>query len=103
MTWSAFLRLFSDEPSGSSVSEMFEFLRSQDRRTLPQELQDVLKWHESKLKSDDSTRPAVQQSKLWYLNTFVFFLLMIIKMCGLYYADILADVLQTVSLYNNCQ
>ena len=27
---------------------------------------------------------------------------MIIKMCGLYYADILADLLQTVSLYNNC-
>ena len=52
--WSDFLRLYSDEPSGSSVSEMFEFLRSQDRETLPQELQDILKWHESKLKSDVS-------------------------------------------------
>ena len=54
ITWSAFLRLFSDEPSGSSVSEMFEFLKSQNRETLPQELQDVLGWHESKLKSDVS-------------------------------------------------
>lgn len=54
IAWSDFLRLFSDEPSGSSVSEMFEFLRSQNRGTLPQELQDVLKWHESKLKSDVS-------------------------------------------------
>ena len=54
ITWSDFLRLFSDEPSGSSVSEMFEFLKSQDRETLPQELQDVLKWQESKLKSDVS-------------------------------------------------
>ena len=54
LAWSDFLRLFSDEPSGSSVSEMFEFLRSQDRETLPQELQDILKWHESKLKSDVS-------------------------------------------------
>ena len=52
--WSDFLKLFSDEPSGSSVSEMFEFLKSQDRETLPQELQDVLRWHESKLKSDVS-------------------------------------------------
>ena len=54
IAWSDFLRLFSDEPSGSSVSEMFEFLKSQDRKTLPQELQDILKWHESKLKSDVS-------------------------------------------------
>ena len=54
ITWSDFLRLFSDELSGSSVSEMFEFLKSQDCETLPQELQDVLKWHESKLKSDVS-------------------------------------------------
>ena len=52
--WSDFLRLYSNEPSGSSVSEMFKFLRSQDRETLPQELQDILKWHESKLKSDVS-------------------------------------------------
>ena len=51
IAWSDFLRLFSDEPSGSSVSEMFEFLKSQDCETLPQELQDVLKWHDSKLKS----------------------------------------------------
>ena len=54
ITWSDFLSLYSDEPTGSSVSEMFEFLKSQDRGTLPQELQDVLKWHESKLKSDVS-------------------------------------------------
>ena len=51
ITWSDFLRLFSDELSGSSVSEMFEFLKSQDCETLPQELQDVLKWHDSELKS----------------------------------------------------
>ena len=49
--WSDFLSLYSDDPNGSSVSEMFEFLKSQDRGTLPLELQDVLKWHDSKLKS----------------------------------------------------
>ena len=54
ITWSEFLRLYSDEPSRSSVSEMFEFLKSQDRETLPQELEDVLSWHESKLKHDVS-------------------------------------------------
>ena len=54
ITWSNFSRLYSDEPSGSSIDEMFEFLKSQDLGTLPQELQDVLKWHESKLKSDVS-------------------------------------------------
>ena len=52
--WSDFLSLYSDDPNGSSVSEMFEFLKCQDRETLPQELQDVLKWHEIKLKSDVS-------------------------------------------------
>ena len=52
--WSDFLSLFSDDQTGSSVSEMFEFLKSQDRETLPQELQNVLKWHENKLKSDVS-------------------------------------------------
>ena len=54
ITWSEFLRLYSDEPSRSSVSEMFEFLKSQDRETLPQELEAVLSWHESKLKHDVS-------------------------------------------------
>ena len=54
ITWSDFLSLYSDDPTGSSVREMFEFLKSQDRETLPQELQDVLKWHENKLKSDVS-------------------------------------------------
>ena len=52
--WSDFLSLFSDDQTGSSVYEMFEFLKSQDRETLPQELQNVLKWHENKLKSDVS-------------------------------------------------
>ena len=52
ITWTEFLRLYSDQPSRSSVTEMFEFLKSQEHETLPQELQDVLKWHESKLKSD---------------------------------------------------
>ena len=36
------------------------------------------------------------------MKSFVFFLLIPIKMFGLYYADILSDILQTVSLYNNC-
>ena len=54
ITWSDFLSLYSDEPTGSSVSEMFDFLKSQDRRILPQELQGVLKRHESKLLSDVS-------------------------------------------------
>ena len=30
------------------------------------------------------------------------FILAPFKSCGLYYADILSDILQTVSLYNNC-
>ena len=54
ITWSDFLSLFSDDPTGSSISEMFEFLKSQDSETLPQELQEVLKWHENKFKSDVS-------------------------------------------------
>ena len=63
ITWSDFVRLFSDEPSGSSVSEMFEFLKSQDSETLPQELQDVLKWHENKLKTDVSFCKSTQVVK----------------------------------------
>ena len=54
ITWSDFLSLFSDDPTRSGISEMFEFLKSQDWETLPKELQDVLKWHENKLKSDVS-------------------------------------------------
>ena len=36
------------------MNELFEFLKSQDRETLPQELQNLLKWHEGKLKSEVS-------------------------------------------------
>ena len=54
ITWSDFLSLYSDDPTGSSVAEMFEFLKSQDQETLPRELQDVLRWHEGRLKSDVS-------------------------------------------------
>ena len=52
--WSDFLSLYSDDPNGSSVSEMFEFLKSQDQETLPQELQDIIKRHERELKADVS-------------------------------------------------
>ena len=65
ITWSDFVRLFSDEPSGSSVSEMFEFLKSQDQDTLPHELQDLLKWHDNKLKSDVSFCKSIQVSTRW--------------------------------------
>ena len=61
--WSDFLSLFSDDQTGSSVSEMFEFLKCQDRGTLPQELQEVLKWHENKLKTDVSFCKSTQVVK----------------------------------------
>ena len=35
--------------------ELFEFLQTQDQETLPQELKDVLKWHNDK--SETSVSP----------------------------------------------
>ena len=44
----------------------------------------------------------VKQNILWYLKNFALIGFTALKMFGLYYADVLSDILQTVSLYNNC-
>ena len=44
----------------------------------------------------------VKQNMLWYLKKLAMIGFIAMKMFGLYYADVLSDILQTVSLYNNC-
>ena len=43
-----------------------------------------------------------ERSYFWYLKMFALFIWIPIRICGLYYADVLSDILQMFGLYNNC-
>ena len=52
--------------------------------------------------SENTRVMLIKQSLFWYIKTFALFLLIPIRMFALYYMDILSDVAQTFTLFNNC-
>ena len=42
------------------------------------------------------------RTSIWYIKTFILLLLIPVRTFALYYIDILSDIAQTFSLFNNC-
>ena len=55
-----------------------------------------------RLFKQDQVEMKTNQSFVWYLSTFMLLLLIPIRTLALYYTDILSDIAQTFTLFNNC-
>ena len=79
----------------------------QDRnKELEHKMRESLNIKETTPKIEDITEVSNDQTQKKNTSCFilqiVLFILIPIRMCGIYYCDVLSDILQMLSLYNNC-
>ena len=57
---------------------------------------------QDELITEDSINQPPKKNTCCFILQIVLFIVIPIRMCGIYYCDVLSDILQMLSLYNNC-
>ena len=102
----------------NSTSADFDLLRKEENDDISKRMQDLKEGNkelECKMRSLNTkeTTPKIedvteiindqtQKNTSCFILQIVFFIVIPIRMCGFYYCDVLSDILQMLSLYNNC-